>query len=80
MALAGEIKYSLCVLSLNDVKMSDDVLIQLMGEVPSKSLVLLEDVDAMFANRQGTTVIGLYQYPIFKVIDNNLLRQVLSIL
>lgn len=60
MALAGEIKYNVCVLSLNDVKMSDDMLIQLMGEVPSKALVLLEDIDAMFANREGTTVVGLY--------------------
>jgi mitochondrial chaperone BCS1 len=58
MALAGEIKYSLCVLSLNDSKMSDDQLVQLMGEVPSKSFVLLEDIDAMFANRDGETVIA----------------------
>lgn len=57
MALAGEIKYNLCVLSLNDSKMSDDQLVQLMGEVPSKSFVLLEDIDAMFANRDGKTVI-----------------------
>ncbi|XP_025199539.1 mitochondrial chaperone BCS1-like isoform X3 [Melanaphis sacchari] len=57
MALAGEIKYNLCVLSLNDSKMSDDQLIQLMGAVPTKSFVLLEDIDAMFANRDGKTVI-----------------------
>ncbi|XP_001949279.2 mitochondrial chaperone BCS1 isoform X2 [Acyrthosiphon pisum] len=57
MALAGDIKYNLCVLSLNDSKMSDDQLVQLMGEVPSKSFVLLEDIDAMFANRDGKTVI-----------------------
>lgn len=59
-ALAGEIKYNLCVLNLNDTKMSDDQLIQLMGEVPPKSLVLLEDIDAMFSNRKGRTVIGWY--------------------
>lgn len=60
MALAGEIKYNLCVLSLNDTKMSDEQLVQLMGEVPAKSFVLLEDIDAMFGNRQGKTVVGLY--------------------
>ncbi|KAL5242746.1 hypothetical protein ACI65C_010156 [Semiaphis heraclei] len=57
MALAGDIEYNLCVLSLNDSKMSDDQLVQLMGEVPSKSFVLLEDIDAMFANRGGKTVV-----------------------
>lgn len=58
MALAGETGYNLCVLSLNDTKMSDDQLVQLMGEVPAKSFVLLEDVDAMFANRDGKTIVG----------------------
>lgn len=58
MALAGEIRYNLCVLSLNDAKMSDDQLVQLMGELPAKSFVLLEDVDAMFANRDGKTFVG----------------------
>lgn len=60
MALAGTIKYNVCVLSLNDTKMSDEQLIQLMGEVPNKSFILLEDIDAMFANREGKTVIGLF--------------------
>lgn len=60
MALAGEINYSICILSLNDSKMSDEQLIHLMGEVPSKSLVLLEDIDTMFANRDGITVVGLW--------------------
>jgi chaperone BCS1 len=60
LALAGEFKYNLCVLSLNDVKMSDEQLVQLMGEVPTKSFVLLEDIDAMFGCRQGETVVGLY--------------------
>jgi len=59
LALAGEMKYSLCVMSLNDIKMSDDLLIQLMGEVPSKSFVLLEDIDAMFGNRDNKTVVGM---------------------
>lgn len=71
MTLAGKIKYNVCVLSLNDVKMSDDMLIQLMGEVPTKSLVLLEDIDAMFANREGTTVVGSYQCSIFKIMGRS---------
>lgn len=60
MALAGAIKFNVCVLSLNDIKMSDEQLIQLMGEVPTKSFVLLEDIDAMFSNREGKTIIGLF--------------------
>lgn len=63
MALAGEIKYKVCVLSLNNSNMSDEMLIELMGEVPPKSFVLLEDIDAMLANRESKKIenfIGLY--------------------
>lgn len=59
MALAGEFKCNLCVLSLNDIRMSDEILIHLLGEIPAKSFVLLEDIDAMFNNRQGKTVVGM---------------------
>ncbi|VVC26894.1 ATPase, AAA-type, core,ATPase, AAA-type, conserved site,P-loop containing nucleoside triphosphate [Cinara cedri] len=57
MVLAGEIKYNLCVLSLNNSQMSDDQLIKLMGEVPRNSLILLEDIDAMFTSRVQKSVI-----------------------
>ncbi|XP_050542100.1 mitochondrial chaperone BCS1-like [Daktulosphaira vitifoliae] len=56
-ALAGELNYNICVLSLNDTKMSDEQLLHLMASVPSQSLVLLEDVDSMFSDKEGTTVI-----------------------
>lgn len=58
-ALAGEFKFNICVLSLNDSKMSDEQLIQLMGGVPTKSFVLLEDIDAMFNDREGKKVVGM---------------------
>lgn len=58
MALAGEIKYNLCVLSLNDTQMSDEQLIRLMGEVPHNSFLLLEDIDVMFTSRAKESVIG----------------------
>jgi len=52
-ALAGMIKYNMCILNLNNINMSDEQLIQLMRKVSTKSFVLLEDFDAMFANREG---------------------------
>jgi len=63
MALAGAMQHELCVLSLNNSNMADDLLIQLMGAMPPKSFVLLEDIDAMFDNRDGKTASGiLYTY------------------
>lgn len=59
-ALAGEMNYNICVLSLNDTKMSDELLLSLMASVPTQSLVILEDVDSMFNNQEENTDVGQY--------------------
>ncbi|XP_019378208.1 PREDICTED: mitochondrial chaperone BCS1 [Gavialis gangeticus] len=50
-ALAGELQYSICLLSLSDRSLSDDRLNHLLSAAPQQSIVLLEDVDAAFVSR-----------------------------
>jgi len=50
-ALAGELQYSICVLNLSDRSLSDDRLQHRLADAPQNSIILLEDVDAVFASR-----------------------------
>ncbi|EOB00197.1 Mitochondrial chaperone BCS1, partial [Anas platyrhynchos] len=50
-ALAGELQYSICLLSLSDRSLSDDRLNHLLSVAPQQSIILLEDVDAAFVSR-----------------------------
>ena len=49
-ALAGELQYSISVLNLSDRSMSDDRLQHRLADAPQNSLILLEDIDAVFVN------------------------------
>ncbi|XP_013884286.1 mitochondrial chaperone BCS1, partial [Austrofundulus limnaeus] len=51
-ALAGDLGYSICLLSLSDRSLSDDRLNHLLSVAPQQSIVLLEDVDAAFVSRE----------------------------
>ena len=51
-ALAGELDFSICVLSLGDPSLSNDRLDTLLSNAPPRSIVLLEDIDAAFPNRE----------------------------
>ncbi|XP_022333266.2 mitochondrial chaperone BCS1-like [Crassostrea virginica] len=50
-ALAGQLDYSICLMNLNDRGMSDDRLNHLLTTAPEQSIILLEDIDAAFLNR-----------------------------
>lgn len=50
-ALAGELGYSICLMSLSDRTLSDDRLNHLLSVAPQQSIILLEDVDAAFVSR-----------------------------
>jgi chaperone BCS1 len=50
MALAGELGYNICTLSLSERGLTDDRLHVLLSIVPPRSIVLLEDVDAAFTS------------------------------
>lgn len=51
-ALAGELDYDIAILNLSERGLTDDRLNHLLTIVPSRTLVLLEDVDAAFSNRR----------------------------
>ncbi|KAG4074105.1 hypothetical protein HA402_014310 [Bradysia odoriphaga] len=50
-AIAGEINYSICIMSLSSKNLNDDTLNGLMNSTPENCIILLEDVDAAFPNR-----------------------------
>jgi chaperone BCS1 len=51
-ALAGELDYSVAMINLSEIGMTDDLLAQLLTQLPEKSILLLEDVDAALVNRR----------------------------
>ncbi|KAF7187969.1 Mitochondrial chaperone BCS1 [Pseudocercospora fuligena] len=51
-ALAGEMDFNIAMLSLSQRGLTDDLLNQLLVQVPPRTIVLLEDADAAFSNRQ----------------------------
>lgn len=50
-AIAGALKLNLCYVNLSSNDMSDDTLNRLLSDAPERSIILLEDVDAMFSQR-----------------------------
>ncbi len=65
MALAGEMHMNLYLLNVAGTGMDDEMLASLMDDVPSNSIVLMEDVDCTFPDRdkekgeKGITLSGL---------------------
>lgn len=54
-ALASELGMSVYLLMLSDPEMNDNRINDLLGRVPDRNLLLLEDVDCAFAQRQRNT-------------------------
>ncbi|KAL2915733.1 Complex III assembly protein translocase and chaperone [Polyrhizophydium stewartii] len=50
-ALAGELEYNICILNLSERGLTDDRLAHLLNNVPMRSIILLEDIDAAFPSR-----------------------------
>ncbi|CAL9729646.1 mitochondrial chaperone Bcs1p [Monosporozyma unispora] len=53
-ALAGELDYNICILNLSEQNLTDDRLNHLMNNMPERSVLLLEDIDAAFKSRKTT--------------------------
>ncbi|EPQ58714.1 hypothetical protein GLOTRDRAFT_126816 [Gloeophyllum trabeum ATCC 11539] len=53
-ALAGTLAYDICLLNLSERGLTDDKLNHLLSNVPDRSFVLIEDVDAAFNKRVKT--------------------------
>lgn len=51
-ALAGELDYSVAMINLSEVGVTDDHLAYLLTKLPKRSILLLEDADAAFQNRR----------------------------
>lgn len=52
-ALAGELEYSICILNIGDWTLSDDRLLHFLVTAPPQSIILLEDIDAAFIDRNA---------------------------
>ena len=51
-AMAGELRLNICILNLSNPSLDDGKLLELMAAVPADSVVVLEDVDAAFEQRE----------------------------
>ncbi|ODV63638.1 bifunctional AAA family ATPase chaperone/translocase BCS1 [Ascoidea rubescens DSM 1968] len=57
-SLAGYLDYNICILNLSENNLTDDRLNHLMNNIPERSLLLLEDIDAAFNKRSQTSEKG----------------------
>ncbi|KAF1974809.1 26S protease regulatory subunit 8 [Bimuria novae-zelandiae CBS 107.79] len=57
-ALAGHLDFNIAILNVSQRGLTDDRLSHLLGKVPPRTIVLLEDVDVAFANRRKAEADG----------------------
>ena len=57
-SLAGSLNYDICLFNLSERGLTDDKLNYLMSNVPERSILLMEDVDAAFNKRVQTSEDG----------------------
>ena len=62
-ALAGHLNFDICVLNLAEADLTDLALAKKLSQVPEKSILLLEDVDAAFTSRSEVTDSNKLQPP-----------------
>lgn len=60
-ALAGDLDYNIAILNLSERGLTDDRLNHVLSTIPKRTLVLLEDADAAFANRRVQTDVDGYR-------------------
>lgn len=59
MALAGELRLSICLLSLSNRALNDETLMTLLNTAELRTIVLMEDIDRAFSNECNVTMSGL---------------------
>lgn len=52
-AISAKLNLNICYLNLSGGRMDDDILNTLLNNAPLKSIILLEDVDAVFVERES---------------------------
>ncbi|KAJ3427826.1 putative atpase [Anaeramoeba flamelloides] len=53
-AIAGELGLPICIMSLSNKELNDDTLLTLLNKAPRPCIVLLEDVDSCFVQREAS--------------------------
>lgn len=53
-ALAGEFDYNIAIMNISERNLTDDRLAYLMNNIPERTILLLEDIDAAFNKREQT--------------------------
>ncbi|KAI9496638.1 BCS1 N terminal-domain-containing protein [Zychaea mexicana] len=71
-ALAGELEYNICILNLSERGLTDDRLNHLLSNVPERSIMLLEDIDAAFTKRSQSDSQGYQSMITFSGLLNAL--------
>ena len=51
-ALAGKLNLKICYMSLTKIN-DDDTLSKMLNSVPARSIILIEDIDAIFVGREA---------------------------
>ena len=51
-AIAGSLGRNVCVLNLSSSQLNDEAMTNLLGDAPEGSIILLEDIDAVFSGRE----------------------------
>lgn len=51
LSLAGELDRSICIMNFGEKRLNDENLIRFMEKIPLNSILLIEDVDSIFADR-----------------------------
>ena len=59
LALAGELRLAICLLSLSNRSIDDESLNSLLNSAPLRSIVLLEDIDRAFSSDSRVTMSGV---------------------
>jgi chaperone BCS1 len=52
-AIAGELKLNICYLNIGGDNIDDDGLMRALNDAPPRSIILLEDVDGIFVQREA---------------------------
>lgn len=71
-AIAGALDMDICYLNLSGNKLDDDDLNQYMNQVPLNSIILLEDIDSLFVDRECVTKDGKGKHVTFSGFLNAL--------
>lgn len=53
LAIAGALKLNICYLNLSSGRLDDDDLNNVLSNAPPNSIILLEDIDAIFVQRES---------------------------